>query len=711
MTAGGELKVLLVEDNPAEAHLIRDVLGRARGYRFAVDHVQRMQAALERLPAGGLDVILLDLFLPDAGGLPLFREVHRHAPHIPVIILTNMQDEEVAATAVREGAQDYLLKRELEPNVLLRAIRYAIERQHAEEALRESAERYALAVSGANDGVWDWNIAKDSVYFSPRWKAMLGYQDADIGDDLAEWFNRVHPADIEGLKTALYAHLEGAADHFVHEHRIHTKSSGYLWVLSRGLAVRDETGTAYRMAGSLTDISTRKRAEEQLLHDAMHDSLTGLPNRGLFLDRLDLALRQHRRDEDRLFAVLFFDLDRFKHVNDSLGHSTGDELLMSVTHRLKKFLRPGDTLARFGGDEFAVLLTDVTSVTDATHVAVRIHELLSQPFIVCGHEVLTSASVGIALGSNRYERPEEVLRDADLAMYRAKSAGKACYEIFDNALYEHEMGAVRLESELRRAVEREEFLMHYQPIVSLDSGRIVGLEGLLRWNHPEQGLMGPHGFLPLAEEKDIIVPIEWWALSETCRQMRRWQESFPADPPLYVSINIPGKLFVQSGMAQRIRAILDESGLAPESLRLDITENAIMNHGDLALARLRELRELGIQVHVDDFGTGYSSLTYLQRFSYQALKIDRSFVSGLDTGGGRTVVKTVVTLGQTLGMDVIAEGVETEEQLRQLREMSCPQAQGYWFSHPLDSAGVESLLSRTLLSPASDSDRSLTSNL
>ncbi|NIU03114.1 MAG: EAL domain-containing protein [Gammaproteobacteria bacterium] len=694
------MKVLLVEDNPAEAHLIRDTLSRARGYRFAVEHVQRMQAALERLPAEGLDVILLDLFLPDAGGLPLFREVHRHAPHVPVVILTNMQDEEVAATAVREGAQDYLLKRELEPNLLLRAIRYAIERQHAEESLRESAERYALAVSGANDGVWDWNITNDRVYFSPRWKTMLGYRDAEIGDDVAEWFDRVHPADIEGLKSALYAHLRGGADHFAHEHRIHTRASGYLWVLSRGLAVRDETGTAYRMAGSLTDISARKRAEQQLLHDAMHDSLTGLPNRGLFLDRLDLALRQHRRDEEKLFAVLFFDLDRFKHVNDSLGHSTGDELLMSVTHRLKKFLRPGDTLARFGGDEFAVLLTDVTSVTDATHVAVRIHELLSQPFIVRGHEALTSASVGIALGSKRYERPEEVLRDADLAMYRAKSAGKACYEVFDSALYEHEMGAVRLESELRRAVEREEFLMHYQPIVALESGRIVGLEGLIRWNHPEQGLMSPHGFLPLAEEKDIIVPIEWWALRETCRQMRRWQECFPADPPLYVSINIPGKLFVQSGMAQRIRAILDESGLAPESLRLDITENAIMNHGDLALARLRELRELGIQVHVDDFGTGYSSLTSLQRFSYHSLKIDRSFVSSLDTGGSRAVVKTMVTLGQTLGMNVIAEGVETEEQLRQLREMSCPQAQGYWFSQPLDIYGVESLLARTLHSPS-----------
>lgn len=692
--AADELRVLLVEDNPAEAHLIRDVLARAKGYRFRVEHVQRLQAALERLRERELDAILLDLFLPDGGGLPLFREVHDRAPDVPIVILTNMQDEEVAATAVRQGAQDYLLKRELDAGLLLRAIRYAIERQRAEEALRESAERYALAVSGANDGLWDWNIARGEVYFSPRWKAMLGYRDAEIGAAIDEWFDRVHPADLESLKSALHAHLEGGTEHFEHEHRIHTKVSGYVWVLSRGLAVRDERGAAYRMAGSLTDITARKRAEQQLLHDAMHDSLTGLPNRGLFLDRLDLALRQHRRDDERLFAVLFFDLDWFKQVNDSLGHSAGDELLISVTHRLKRFLRPGDTLARFGGDEFAVLLTDVNSVADATHVAVRIHELLSEPFIVRGHEVMPSASIGITMSSKQYERPEEVLRDADLAMYRAKSAGKACYEVFDSALYESEMGAFRLESELGQALERDEFLMHYQPIVSLESGRIVGLEGLIRWNHPEQGLMGPHGFLPIAEEKDIIVPIEWWALRETCRQMRRWQQRFPVDPPLYLSINIPGKLFTQSAMAARIGDILEESGLAPECLRLDVTERAIMSHGDLALARLRELHDLGVHVHVDDFGTGYSSLSYLQRFAYDSLKIDRSFVSGLDTGGGRAIVKTLITLGQTLGMNVIAEGVETEEQLRQLREMSCPQAQGYWFSKPLDRAGMESLLTR-----------------
>jgi diguanylate cyclase (GGDEF)-like protein/PAS domain S-box-containing protein len=695
--AADELKVLLVEDNPAEAHLIRDMLSRANGHRFAVEHVQRVQAALERLGTRDhFDVVLLDLFLPDGGGLPLFREVHQRASDVPIVILTNMQDEEVAASAVRQGAQDYLLKRDLDGNVLLRSIRYAIERQRAEETLRESAERYALAVSGAQDGLWDWDIARNSVYFSPRWKAMIGYREDEIGDDMAEWFGRVHPADLEGLKSALDGHLEGSTEHFEHEHRIHTKLLGYVWVLSRGLAVRDGTGTAHRMAGSLTDITARKNAEQQLLHDAMHDNLTGLPNRGLFLDRLDLALRTHRRDEERLFAVLFFDLDRFKHVNDSLGHSTGDELLISVTHRLKKFLRPGDTLARFGGDEFAVLLTDVTSITDATHVAGRLHELLAEPFIVRGHEVRTSASIGIALSSRQYERPEEVLRDADLAMYRAKSAGKARYEVFDSALHESAMGVFRVESELRRAIEREEFLMHYQPIVSLESGRVVGLEGLIRWNHPEQGLIGPHGFLPVAEERDIIVPIEWWVLREGCRQMRRWQERFPAEPALYVSINIPAKLFVQSGMAARIRDILEECELAPASLRLDITENIIINHGDLALGRLAELRELGVQVHVDDFGTGYSSLSYLQRLSYDSLKIDRSFVSGLDTGGGRGIVKTLVTLGQTLGMNVIAEGVETEEQVRQLREMNCPQAQGFWFSEPLDRTGIEALLARQL---------------
>nr|MCU0935708.1 diguanylate cyclase [Gammaproteobacteria bacterium] len=450
-------RVLLVEDSAAEADLVRDMLGHGTSGAFAIHHVQRLAHALAYLRAQGVDVVLLDLNLPDSVGLSGFEEVHGVAPAAPVIILTNVQNESIAARAVRLGAQDYLIKREVNERSLVRAIRYAVERQRAEEALRASEERYALAVSGANDGLWDWDLTRDRVYYSPRWKAILGYREGEVGEQPGEWLDRVHPDDLERLRGALAEHLDGRSPHFECEHRVLTRSGDVLWVLTRGLAVRDPAGAAYRLAGSLTDITARKLAEEQLLHDAFHDALTGLANRALCLDRLEHTLRQYRRDPEKVFGVLFFDLDRFKTINDSLGHSVGDQLLVEVARRLQRFLRPGDTVARLGGDEFAVILTDIDGVADASHVAERIHELLAQVFVIGEHEVFTSASIGIAMVSEKYERPEELLRDADLAMYRAKQGGAGCCEVFDSNMYESAVALLKLETDLRRAVEREEF--------------------------------------------------------------------------------------------------------------------------------------------------------------------------------------------------------------------------------------------------------------
>jgi diguanylate cyclase (GGDEF)-like protein/PAS domain S-box-containing protein len=594
---------------------------------------------------------------------------------------------------VRLGAQDYLIKREVNERSLVRAIRYAVERQRAEEALRASEERYALAVSGANDGLWDWDLTRDRVYYSPRWKAILGYREGEVGEQPGEWLDRVHPDDLERLRGALAEHLDGRSPHFECEHRVLTRSGDVLWVLTRGLAVRDPAGAAYRLAGSLTDITARKLAEEQLLHDAFHDALTGLANRALCLDRLEHTLRQYRRDPEKVFGVLFFDLDRFKTINDSLGHSVGDQLLVEVARRLQRFLRPGDTVARLGGDEFAVILTDIDGVADASHVAERIHELLAQVFVIGEHEVFTSASIGIAMVSEKYERPEELLRDADLAMYRAKQGGAGCCEVFDSNMYESAVALLKLETDLRRAVEREEFMVHYQPIVAVDDGRILGFEALVRWRHPERGLVLPDQFIPAAEETGLVVPIGWWVLRTACRQTREWQQMFPVDPPLSISVNISGKLFLTPNMSGRLLEILEESRLPPESLRLEITESAIMDHRDAAVAELTRLRAAGVKLHIDDFGTGYSSLTYLQRFSYDSLKIDRSFVSGMrQEEEGTELVRAIVALGKMLNMNVIAEGVETPEQYRWLLAMECPEAQGFWFSKPLDRTAVSRLL-------------------
>ncbi len=690
----GAIRVLLVEDDLAQADLIRALLDTASDDGdFRIDHTQRLSEAKQRALETDPQVVLLDLNLPDSYGLVGFQELHRVAPWLPVIILTNVKDENEAARAVRLGAQDYLIKREVETALLIRSIRYAIERQRAEEALRESEERYALAVAGANDGLWDWHVTKNVVYFSPRWKAILGFKSREFRDRLEDWFDRVHPEDLDALKSALNEHLIQGVAHFKHEHRVRNKAGQYLWVLCRGLAVRDESGTAYRIAGSLTDISARKRAEAQLRHDAMHDALTRLPNRTLYLDRLDIALRRYHRNKDKQFAVLFFDLDRFKNVNDSLGHSIGDELLLAAAKRLQQFLRPGDTLARLGGDEFAILLNDLEGLADAQQVAERIHELLAREFTIGGHEVYTSASIGIALSASHYQRPEEMLRDADLAMYQAKRSGDVAAEVFDSDMHQSAMAVLKLETDLRRAVERQEFVLHYQPIVSLATERIIGFEALLRWQHPERGLLHPEQFIGAAEETGLIVPICWLGLHEACLQLREWQYRFPTHPPLSVSINISGKLFLQARMAERVLAALAECGLSPECLHLEITESAMLDHREAALAELRALRQAGIELHVDDFGTGYSSLTYLQRFSYDSLKIDRSFVGNvLRTEETNAIVKAIIALGKMLGMNVIAEGVETREQLLWLREAQCPQGQGFWFSEPLDSAAVGSLL-------------------
>ncbi|HVN77195.1 MAG TPA: EAL domain-containing protein [Thermoanaerobaculaceae bacterium] len=687
------LSVLLIEDSPEEAELIEMMLAQSRREVVHVDHVARLCDGLARLAAAPVDVILLDFTLPDSRGLVSFQKARTAAPHVPIVILTNLDDEETALSAVREGAQDYLVKRQVDNELLLRSIRYAIERMNSERALWESEERYALAVNGANDGIWDFNLITGTAYFSPRWKSMLGYRDDEIGSGIEEWFSRVHPDDRIGLRKAFDAHLGGHQPHFEHEHRMIDKNGSSIWVLSRGLAVRDGSGKPTRVAGSLTDITARKRAEEQLLHDALYDALTQLPNRTLFLDHLGLAMEQSRRRKDAMVALLFIDLDRFKNINDSLGHSVGDELLVELARRLTRFLRPGDTVARLGGDEFAILLNDIHGPGDATRVAERVQDLMREKLVIGGREVFTSASIGVALSNPSYRAPEEILRDADTAMYRAKAAGRGCYQVFDQTMHRSVVALLKLETELRQAVEKNQFLMHYQPIVSLEDKRIVGFEGLVRWLHPERGLISPSRFIGVAEETGLIVPLGWWVLEQACRHARDWQRVVPAEPPLYVSVNVSGKVVMQPDMYDRVVAILEQTGLSPSSLRLEITENVIMDHGDLALQKLAQFHRLGVQFSVDDFGTGYSSLSYLQRFSYDTLKIDRSFISGMETtGDASAIVKTIVALANMLKINVVAEGVETAVQFEKLREIGCSHAQGFWFSRPVDRSAAEAML-------------------
>jgi len=693
MPTGKVIKVHLIEDQRAEVDYIREILSQNRMTTFSITHNDRLQPGIEALLADPPDVLLLDLCLPDSTGYDTFRRAHAAVPQVPTILITNLDDEELAHRAVREGAQDYLIKRQMDTQLLSRSIRYAIERQQADLALRASEERYALAMRGANDGLWDWDLGADTVYYSARWHQILGFEELELDGTLETWSKRVHPEDREDFERALQTHLRGEVPQFAHEHRIQTKHGQYIWVLSRGLAVTDLDGNVQRMAGSLTDISARKRAEAQLVHDALHDHLTGLPNRNLLLDRLDQAIQRHSNEQTRSYAILCLDLDRFKTINESLGHNIGDQLLIQIAGKLERLVDPGDTVARLGGDEFAILLGDVMSVSEVTHMADQIIEACAKPYQVDDHAIHTSVSIGVVMGAAHYDNPHEVLRDADIAMYLAKAEGKACYQIFDREMHQRVVNLQRLEVELRHAVERQEFILHYQPIIALDTEGLVGFEALIRWNHPERGLVGPNEFITATEESGLIVPIGWWVLREACEQAKAWQDGHPELPPLSMSVNISGKLFNQVDFVTAVRRILLDTALPPTSLRLEITESVLLDHADESIAKLAELRKLGVGLHVDDFGTGYSSLTYLQKFNYDTLKIDRSFVQNLDAeDGSSAIVQSIITLGKLLGMNIIAEGVENEAQLTHLQQLGCPQVQGYWFSRPVDSQQAAALL-------------------
>jgi diguanylate cyclase (GGDEF)-like protein len=437
-----------------------------------------------------------------------------------------------------------------------------------------------------------------------------------------------------------------------------------------------------------------EETKEHFRHAAFHDSLTGLPNRAMFIQLLQAEIESSSRRHGHMFAVLFLDLDRFKNINDSLGHTHGDLLLVAFAERLERTLRPIDTLARFGGDEFAILLSGMSDATDAVRVAKRIQDELSQPFVLDKNSAFATASIGIALSSSGYDRPDDILRDADIAMYRAKENGKARYELFDHGMHARAVLRLQLESDLRQAIENKEFCVYYQPIVSLQTGRLAGLEALVRWNHPRRGLVSPADFIPVAEETGLIVPIGQWVLNEACAQVRQWQLDSPSHRSLSLSVNLSARQVAQPDLLDRIKEALTDSKLNPHCLKLEITESVVMDNAEAAALMFKQLRSLGVQLSIDDFGTGYSSLSYLHRFPLNYLKIDRSFVMRLTTDNDNAIVRTISTLARNLGMEVIAEGIETEEQYQQLKMLGCEYGQGFLFSRPVNNEVVQHLLAQ-----------------
>jgi diguanylate cyclase (GGDEF)-like protein/PAS domain S-box-containing protein len=525
---------------------------------------------------------------------------------------------------------------------------------------------------------------------------ILGYTDRELlATDFQDF---VHPDERIAARTKWEQMLSGKIPGYQIETRCIHSDGHAVWVLWSVSQATVEDSESAHFIFQVQNITDRKAAEERLLHDAFHDALTGLPNRALMIDHLKLAIARNKRKSDLTFAVLFLDLDRFKVVNDSLGHMIGDQLLIGIARRLEGCVRPGDTVARVGGDEFTILLEDLTDVREAVSVAERIQEDLKLPFNLSGRDVFTTVSVGIAPGSVSYNHPDEILRDADTAMYRSKSLGKARHEMFDEEMQARTVNLLQMENDLRRAFERNEFFVNYQPIIALDDFRLCGFEALVRWQHPDRGLISPAEFIPIAEEGGQILQIGEWVLREACYQLQRWQEKYPSDKPLYMTVNLSAKQFAQPDLVDRVRDILSETKINPAFLKLEITESVVMDDFETAAAMLSQLRALGVRLSIDDFGTGYSSLTYLHRFPIDTLKIDRSFITRLDKENVE-IVRTILMLAENLGMDAVAEGVETQEQMALLRNLSCQSGQGYFFSKPVNITDAEAIISETYSPP------------
>lgn len=680
-------RILLVEDEVIVALDLQQRLEKM-GYQV-IGHATTGEEAVGLALSDKPDLILMDIKLHGkSDGIETAARI-REKKKIPVIFVTAYSNDPTLKRAREIEAYGYLIK-PFEDRELRAAIEIALYKSKMEEKLRLSEERLSLVIQATNDGIWDWNLITDEAYYSPRWKQLLGLPEDYQIDTAGEVLKWVHPEDVEDLKQAINNHLQGLTPGFECEFRILHQDGEYRWMLCRGIALFDEDGKPYRLTGAQSDITSRKLFEEQLAHRALHDELTDLPNRTLFLDRLSITLERSLRPSHTHTAVMFLDLDHFKIINDSLGHLTGDKVLESFAKRIKHCLRPGDTVARLGGDEFAILIDDIDDPGETADIAVRINDEIHKPFIIDGQIIYLSASIGIVTVTKNYLSAEEILRDADTAMYHAKFNGRSRHEFFDAKMREALVHRLETQSELHRALERNEFVLHYQPIFKSDTMEMEGVEALIRWQHPTHGLILPGDFIQIAEETGLIIPIGDWVLKTACQQVKKWH--LAGFEHLRISVNLSACQLSDNDLLHKIQSALLESGIPPQFIELELTETTAMQNVQNAILMITQLKQMGVRIAIDDFGSGYSSLDYIKHIPADSIKIDRSFIADL-SHDGTAIVSTMIRMAHQLKKDIVAEGVETQEQSTMLNQMGCNKVQGYYYSKAVPPQDIDRLLS------------------
>jgi diguanylate cyclase (GGDEF)-like protein/PAS domain S-box-containing protein len=689
---GKDRTLLLIENDATDARLIRGALADAWGGPFQVEWVGNLAGGLERLCRGKISAVFADLCLPDSRGLETLDKLLLVVPQVPIVILCGIEDEQLALQGVQRGARDFLLKDHLDSYSFSRALHNMLERKAIEDALFVEKERAQVMLDSIGDAVLSTDLSGNITYLNLVAESMTGWSREDaVGRPLAEVFHVIDASTRENCRNPMELAIQ-------HNRTVSLATNSILIRHDRAeLFIEDSAAPIHDRLGRVTgavivfhDISAAKAMTVKISELAQHDVLTGLPNRAYLNDRISQAITNAHRHGSK-FAVLFLDLDNFKHINDSLGHPIGDTLLQSVARRLVSCVRDSDTVSRQGGDEFVVLLSEVAHAKNAAPCAQKLLTMLKAPNFVGHHSLEVSASIGISIYPEDGQDPETLIKTADTAMYQAKKNGRNNYKFFEEEMNIRAVERQSIEEDLRGALERQEFVLQYQPKINLRTGAITGAEALIRWLHPHRGMVSPLMFVPVAEDSGLILPIGMWVRREACQQARAWQDA--GFPPLPVAVNISVVEFRDQNFLASVRAILKETRLEPCRLELELTESVLMQHVDTSTSVLQQLKAMGVRLAVDDFGTGYSSLSYLRRFPIDALKIDRSFVHEITSNpDDATIVRAVISMGRSLNHCVIAEGVETREQCTFLQDQQCDQGQGYYFSRPVFPAQFAKLL-------------------